>query len=665
MKSLKYISLSAITCVLLSTNLQADNVQELDSVVVTAQKSEQNIQEIPISVSVFDTKDIENRNISYLEDIALYTPSLLMFNTGEVALTTPSIRGIVSNISAFSTPVGLYIDGVPTMSSFGFSNALLDVQRVEVLKGPQGTLYGKNSEVGVINIITKKPTNKAKGKLYTKLGTDGKKEYGANISGAIIKDKFYAGITFKHDEKDGFIKNTNTNNDENNKEGEYAKLNLQYTPSDNLDISFVASKSKRDDGSLDWASSNQSGDIEVDSNLIGYSKPKEDTFSLNVDYDIDKDTKLTSTTAKRNYKEDAALDIDKTAYTVSHIYRDYEFDTISQEFKLENNFENTRLLSGVYLDKEDDDISYTQYTMSSPSGTNSLQELSSKTYSVFSNVDTPITDNLRINAGIRYDREEKDITVSASSLYLQKDYTDLSPKLSLIYDREDSTSYVSIAKGYKSGGFNPFVSDSYGKIYDEEELISYEIGYKGYFLDNTLIFNSSIYYMKIDDMQIQLRDSSFSPYMSNAAKATSKGIELELQALLNDNFTLFANGAINRTKFDEYSTASANYDGKYNPFAPKYNFNLALQYDGDSGYFARVDISGYGKTYFDEANKYYQEAYELVNAKLGYETKSYEVSLYGKNIFDKEHHATNAYLYGATTVYYDDNEFGVELAYKF
>ena len=268
MKSLKSISLSAITCIVLSTSLYANKVQDLDSVTITAQKSEQSIQEVPISVSVFDSKDIQKRNISYLEDIALYTPSLLMFNAGEVGLTTPSIRGLVSNISAFSTPVGLYIDGVAVMNSFGFSNALLDIERIEVLKGPQGTLYGKNSEVGVINVITKKPTNETKGKLYSKIGTDGKLEYGANISGAIIKDKFYAGLAFKHDEKDGFIKNTNTNNVENNKEGQYGKLNLRYTPSDNIDISFVASKSQREDGSLDWASSNQSGDIEVNSNLI-------------------------------------------------------------------------------------------------------------------------------------------------------------------------------------------------------------------------------------------------------------------------------------------------------------------------------------------------------------------------------------------------------------
>jgi iron complex outermembrane recepter protein len=665
MRIIKNISLSAITCIVLSSYTQADEIQNLDSVTVTAQKSEQNLLEVPMSISILTNDDLEKRDISYLEDIALYTPGLLMFNTGEVGLTAPSIRGISANISAFSTPVSLYIDGVPTMTSFGYTSSLLDVERIEVLKGPQGTLYGKNSEVGVINVITKKPNNETRGKVYTKFGTDGKREYGINVSGPLLKDKLYAGFSYKHDEKDGFIKNINTNKEEDTKEGKYAKVNLRYTPSDNLDISFIASNNKRDDGSLAWASSGQSGNIQTSSNLIGYSKPEEKTYSLNINYDIDKDTKFTSTTTNRKHKEDAALDVDGTNKTITHVYRDYEFDTISQEFRLENNFNNTKVLSGIYLDKEYYNINYTSYTMMMPAGNNSIQELGSKTYSFFTNVNTPLSENFSLNTGIRYDKERKDIDVKASNIDMQEDFVAISPKLSLIYNIDEITSYFTVSKGFKGGGFNPFVSSSYGKVYDEEELISYELGLKGYFFNDTILLSSSLYHMDIDNMQVQLRDSSFNPYMSNAAKATSKGIELELQAFLNDEFTFFANTAINRTKFDEYNTASTDYSGKYNPFAPKYNFNLGLQYDNQSGYFARADVSGYGKTYFDEANKYYQKAYELVNLKLGYETNSYKISFYGKNIFDKKHDATNAYINGNTTVYYDDREFGVELVYKF
>lgn len=661
------VRLSTITAILLTSNLFAKDVKNLDAVTVTAQKSEENIQKVPISIDAFDDIKIEDFSISSLEDIGKYSSNLYFFNTGQQGLTSPSIRGVGANIVSFSSPISLYVDGVPTMSSFGFSDELEDIERIEVLKGPQGTLYGKNSEAGVINVITKKPDNDFRGKVFTKVGTDGKKQLGFNVAGPIVENKFYAGIAYSHKEKDGFIKHSTTGKYVNNKETDYGKLTLRYTPSDNLDMIFITSKSENDNGAIDWAPSGQNLDnVSVSSNLNGYSKPTIENYSLNIDYDINNTTKIKSITSKRIHKDKVALDNDLSAMTIRHFFRDYKFDTLSQELRLEKEIEDIKIVSGIYIDKEENDLSLIRKTIMDPTGANSHpQKINSKTYSFFTNVIYPINEKFTINGGIRYDKEEKDIKVDATNIYYENDWKNISPKLSLQYNIDDSNmSYFTVAKGYRSGGFNPFAGTINKETYDEESLISYELGYKSMFFDNKLKLNAAIYYMDIDDMQIQTMPNPAMVYMVNAASATSKGVELDIEALLSDNLTLFSSFGYNKTTFDEFMDNGNDYSNNYNPNAPKYNYNIGLQYRADNGLYARTDINGYGKTYFDSANLNSQKAYNLVDLKLGYETADYDIYLYGNNIFDKEHHA-NAYFNGTTTIYKEGRELGVKLTYRF
>lgn len=667
MKYTNLIKLSVIASILLTYNLSAKETKNLEEVTVTAQKNEENVQNVPISMSVFNDIQLEDQSISNIEDIGKYSPNLFFFNTGQQGLLSPSIRGIAASVISYSTPVSLYVDGVPTMSSFGFADGLEDIERIEVLKGPQGTLYGKNSEAGVINVITKKPDNETKGKFHTKLGNNGKKEYGLNISGPIIEDKFYMGISYKHNEKDGFIKDTKTGEYINHKENDYGKVNLRYTPSDKLDISLIASKSKNKNGAHDWAKAGQDKNPTSSSNLKGSSTPSIETLALNIDYDLDSNTKIKSITTKRVHKDKAILDNDLSAQTIRHFYRDYKFDTLSQELRLEKKFNTTNVVAGIYLDKEKDDLFLKRITMMDPSGANSKpQKLSSQTMSLFTNIIHPINDKLTINAGIRYDKEKKDIKIDDSNISIENNWKNISPKLSLQYNiNNKSMTYATVAKGYRSGGFNPYASTNDKESYDEENLTSYEIGYKAMFLENTLKVNTALYYMNIDDMQVQEMPTPGIVYIVNAASATSKGFELEVEALLNNEFTLFASGGYNKTTFDKFKDNSGDYSGNYNPYAPKYNFNLGIQYRNDKGYYARADINGYGKTYFDSANKYSQEAYELVNAKIGYEQDNYDIYLYSNNIFNKNHDATNAYFNGTTTIYKEDREVGIQLTYRF
>lgn len=666
MNILKYMVFVKVISLVLISNVYAKKMTSLESVNVTAQKSEENVQKVPISISVFNDIDIEDKSILNLKDIAKYTPNLMLFHSGQSGLTLPSIRGVSGSILSFSSPVSLYVDGVPTMNSFGYDDAIEDIERIEVLKGPQGTLYGKNSEAGVINIITKKPNNTTNGKVFTSFGTNGKKEYGVNISGPIKKDKFYIGASYKHTQKDGFIKHSVNADKVNYKKNDYGKINLRYTPSSNVDISFIVSKSKSDNGAHDMALSGQKKNISISSNLEGSSSPSIDTYSLSLDYDIDKNTKLKSITTKRVHNDKAVIDNDLSPNSLRHFFREYNFSSLSQEMRFEKDISGTKLTTGVYLDKESNDLSLVVKTPFDPTGSNSKpQNLNSKSIGLFANIIHPLNDKLILNAGIRYDKEKKDIKIDDSSISIENEWKNISPKLSLQYDiNKESMAYLTLTKGYRSGGFNPFAPSS-KESYDEESLISYELGYKAMFLNNKIRLSTAIYYMNINDMQVQEMPTPSDLYMINAASATSKGLEFEVQALLSDELSLFTSIGLNKTTFDKFSDQYGDYSGNYNPYAPKYNYNLGLQYRNESGYYARFDLNGYGKTYFDKTNKNFRSAFSLVDTKIGYETNDYDIYLYTNNLFDKEYHSTNALFNGSTTIYSEGREVGFKLIYRF
>ncbi|MEA3553565.1 MAG: Plug domain-containing protein [Campylobacterota bacterium] len=156
------ITLSLITAICLSNNIYAKQITSFDTVTVTAQKMEENAQQVPISLSVFDEFAIEDRKMKDIKDIALYTPNLMFFDNGGSFSFSPTVRGLRTAEGTFSSSLGMFVDGVPILTKYGADSFLMDIEKVEVLKGPQGTLYGSGAEGGVINITTKKPTNETK-----------------------------------------------------------------------------------------------------------------------------------------------------------------------------------------------------------------------------------------------------------------------------------------------------------------------------------------------------------------------------------------------------------------------------------------------------------------------------------------------------------------------
>nr|WP_320191212.1 TonB-dependent receptor [uncultured Desulfobacter sp.] len=657
---------------------QSETPETLETITVTAQKQEENIQDVPMGITAFTAQGIEDAKIESISDLAELVPSLMLVSEGGSGMNTPTMRGVHAPYSTMALSTGLFVDGVPVQSVLGFEATFLDIERVEVLRGPQGTLYGKNTEAGVINIITRQPDNDFRASLSADIGTLLSSEtddplnqtYTVKLSGPIQTDKLFFGIAAKFHQKDGFIENTATGEDEDDREHWFGRAHLRWTPTDQLDISLIASQTEYDEGGLNMNLSDYGASRlglsapdyrKVASNFDAENNSSEQTQSLKIDYEINDAFQLTSVTSRRVYEMKLANDWDFCSATLSHSIADKENTTLSQELRLNYADGGVKWIAGFYGDKNEIEDGGGTLTKNRHSATEG------NTYAVFTNLTYPLSQRFSLSGGLRYETTEKDYQNYINAKHLDGSWDAVTPKLALEYrPLPGIMTYISASKGYRAGGFNASATDSKYVTYDDEELWSYEIGAKNTFFNNRLIVNACIFLMDISDMQVSQKVSADETYLTNAAEATGKGVELELTGKITDGLTMTAGFGYTHIEFDEFKDKSGtgDYQGKTSPYSPEYTFNIGAQYRWENGFYARADLVGYGEMYFDTSNKYKRDAYQIVNAKIGYETDHYDVYLYGKNIFDEKYDSYNCYS-GLYTVYSDPGEVGLQVTYRF
>ena len=334
---------------------------ELGTITVTAQKQEENVQEVPMSITIFGEQDIEDKKIESVWEIADFVPNLMFFDVGMSSMVSQiTMRGVSAPAMSFTTSTGLYVDGVPILSSWGVEEGILDIERIEVLRGPQGTLYGKNTETGVINIITNQPNNTFRGKvsvqggklLSGETGNKQKGEFSLNMSGPILKDKLFFGIAGQYYKKDGFVENTVTGDTEDDRERWFGRAHLRCTPSDDLDISLIVSRLNHDDGgaSMNLGENGAAmfglpvpSDRKVSSNIKQYKESDSDAQSLKITYNINDVLRLTSVTARKVTTLDSVADFDFSSATLMHgSHKDSEDSKLSQELRLDSSLEKLK-----------------------------------------------------------------------------------------------------------------------------------------------------------------------------------------------------------------------------------------------------------------------------------------------------------------------------------
>ncbi len=646
---------------------------EAQEMIVTAQKQEEELKDVPISVSVMTGYDVEDKHIDGIWKLADHIPSLMIFDTGMTDMfAQPSMRGVSAPANTFSSSVGLYVDGVPIVASQGYITGLLDIERIEVLRGPQGTLYGKNTEAGAINVITRQPDDEWRGRIGGEIGEDNKRLIMGTLSGPLVQEKLFFSLAGQFDSKDGFIKNTYLGGADDDRERYYGRAQLRWTPSPDWDISLIMSRLFADEGS---------GAIVGGDNLhamLGTVKPPErtvssdlrpekeaynDIHSLKIAYDVNDSMRLTSITARKMTDWEAMADFDFVSMPIYHVYSQYEFSNVSQEFRL--NWQSGRMRGqlSLYGDSHVNDMVVGSILPGNSRMRTTDREITGDSYAVYGQVDYSLTDAINVIGGLRYERQNMEYEDALLLSDGDESWEKITPKFGLRYRlTPEINMYATIAEGYRTGGFNNTVTDLEFLTYDPEELWNYEVGVKTSFLENRLLVNASIYYMDIQNMQVEEWVTPVTTYVTNAAEATAKGVEIELTARVLEGLTITAGLGYNDTTFDTFEDALGDYSGNKNPFAPEYTFNLGAMYRHGKGLFLSADLVGYGDMYIDKDNKDIRESYELVNAKIGYEFDQFDVYVYAYNLFDAKYDSVN--YYGFYDIYSPPREIGLQLAYR-
>ncbi len=659
----------------------------LEPVKVTAQKQEETAQETPVSLTVMSETDIDDKMVESVEELVRFVPNMASFNTSALGENVITMRGITADPSTRSTSAGMYIDGVPVLSSIGYTTGLMDVERIEVLRGPQGTLYGKGTEAGVVSIITARPTNEYKTKMMVEggrqlSGLQGHRFNGAVsgvTSGPIVKDTLYFQLAGRLDHKDGFIRNTFTGEPEYELGNAYGDAKLRWTPMPALDMTLTLSGESKDSKGNNADQSAMNRNRSVSSDLRGRQDADVNMQALNVGYAINDNLKLTSITSRRFDGGKGKLDFDFGPTVLVHGWVDSERTRYSQEFRLNGELHKWDWLVGLYLDNEKFDMSQLVDTWgANPAPPPALvpvirvtdTDLKGNCYAGYVNVGYDITDDLKILGGARYEYQK--YKFSASTIMNgtpllgfsdSKSWTNISPKIGLQYQViPESMLYATVSQGYRPGGFNDRANLPQYYSYDSERLWSYEVGVKNTLMDNKLLLNLALFYMDISNAQVSEQTSFGTLFITNAAEATSMGVELDATAIVTDNITLNGGFGYTHAEFDKFEDAGGSYKGNKLPYAPEYTYNLGAQYRTGAGLYARGDVVGYGKTYLDKGNTGYRNGYTLVNCKVGYETTNWDVYLYGKNIFDTKYDAKN---WSGMDIYSEPGDFGLQATVRF
>lgn len=639
--------------------LLAQTEAQLPMVTVTVNKSAQTLARVPASLRVLDADELEDAGARNLADVAALTPGFTVQPMGQSGLQPPVIRGITASATSFSSSTALVVDGVATLRGQGFDDSLLGVERVEVLRGPQSTLYGRNAEAGVVSIVTRRPGNEPQATLGIDVGSRHKRALRFDLSRAVVTDTLFIGVAGEGSLQDGFVRNATTGHADDNRERHSGRFVLRWLPSARTDVSLRLSQRTHDDGASTWG---QTGTARatVSSGTAGWNHTQSQSASLDIAHELDSGLHLRSITANNTHFDRVLQDMDFQPVDRMHLGRDYRFQTLSQEFRLEGKWGGSTWLAGLYVDRDDNKLNFENKTPLALTRTASTQ--TGHSVAAFTHWDVPLGDHWSLQAGARAERDSIRFQM-ANTDDKTRAWTRLTPKLAVQYQWQPRTQvYASVADGFRTGGFNTFAPES-RRSYDPERLRAFELGIKGDMLTRRLRYSAAVYRMDINDMQVQQMGATPGQvFIANAATARSTGAEADVHWLLGTGWQLQAALGLNHTRLRDFQDGAQNHAGKRNPFAPDIHAHIRLRYDAPSGWFAQAQATGLSKVYVDAANTpaYRRPGYGVVNLSAGYSWGHTQLTAYVNNV-GKKQYDTVGFPSSTVTIYSPPREFGLRL----
>lgn len=585
--TLRQTETNLLACAALSLAAGAALAQEavLEEIVVTAEKREASLQDVPIAIAAVSGEAIERLAIDDIMDLYVQTPGLSFSRAGGEAQVY--IRGVGTDAFGVTIDpsVAMHMDGVYLARPQMGLTQYLDVERVEILKGPQGTLYGRNATGGAINVVSRMPTEEFEGYVSAGVGSFDRRELEGALSGP-LGERWGARFAARYLEDDGFTDDVEPGGADEIDDQDLIALRgiLAYEADNGIDLTLIADYTDFDSGNrsakplddLSFAIVNgaepQAFD-ETRNNLPTFHEWEMSGFTATLDIPLSDSVLLTSITGWRDYESDFFFNTDGTEIEVTRSYFRYETDQISEELRLASTGGGPLTwLAGAYYLAEDKEGALGLGRATHPAfGVVSFiipNVDETDAWALFGEVSYAFSDAWEATFGLRYSDEEKSDFTSVGAIFgdntgLASDGTvvefftrnddaqwdDLSPRFVLTYRPDDDTMlYGSVTKGFKSGGWNAFDGSP---SFEPEEVLSYELGLKTDFSDGRVRLNGSVFYYDYKDLQVSTFQNGLT-VLTNAADATVWGVELELNARPVPEFTLNASLGYLNAEYDEF-----------------------------------------------------------------------------------------------------------------
>ena len=674
----------------------AASTTELDAVVVTAQKFEEEVQTIPSGITAISRKQVQQYRLWNIRDITAIVPNLYSADPGDNRNVT-SIRGITS--TSYDPAVATYVDGVNQFGLDTYIVQLFDVERIEVLRGPQGSLYGRNAMGGVINVVTQPPMNTTKGFAELTIGNYGQQRYGFGFKTPLIRNKLFFGASGVYDQIDGYYTNQFDNSHFDKKNSYTGNYYLRYLANTAWAFTLnVKHNSNRNNGAFPLTGTVQDAfknPYTVNQNAVATMVDDIFNGSLTAAYSGSRLNFTSQTTYQSNYRYyQTPIDGDFSPIDGVTIINNYGNDwnkvkVFTQEFKFTspaNSQSPLRWTAGSYLYYQD--VPVKQATrfgkdagyLGIPDSQFSIINTSTSTNSglaFFGQASYRFENKIELTGGLRYDHEQKETKARAQYQHdpnpnpifdILRDtsavvsYGAVSPKATVSYTFTDhNILYGTYSRGFRTGGLTPLSSDpSQAPLYSYKPEYSnnFEIGMKNTFLNNRLKMNLSAFQVDITDAQIPtLVLPAAVTVTKNAGSLTSRGIELELAATPAKGLQVEYNFGVNKATYNALYLSengqSVDYKGNRQIFTPSSTSMLALQYQTGTGldkklkFVVRGEWMYLGDQYFDLANNIRQSGYSLLNTRIGFNYQNFEVMFWGRNLSESKYIAY-AYDFGAT-----------------
>ncbi|MBT4833024.1 MAG: TonB-dependent receptor [Porticoccaceae bacterium] len=658
MNTLNTKTLQAALCVLASFSFTsvatADHV--IDEIVVSADFRDTKLLESAASITVLDSQTIAKRQARHLEQLLNLAPNV-NFSSGASRGRFIQIRGIGERsqfVEPINPSVGILVDGIDFTGIAGAATTM-DIQQVEILRGPQGTLHGANALAGLINLQAVQPSKQTEGSLEISLAEYNSQTISAGIGGAINEELGYRFAVQKHS-ADGYIENEFLNRDDTDNIDELSiRSILDWQASVDTNLKLTVFHVDADNGYDAFSLDNTRHTL---SDNPGHDRHEGTAVALQSSWQANQNFELASTLSYANNNLEYGYDED---WAYSDICVDFicVFDGYSSVDNYIRDSKNTsidvRLVSkdggkvfsgstdwvlGVYWRDQGEEL-LRQYSFA---GSDFTSDFNTRNLAIYGQLDSQFSSAITLITGLRIEQRKADY--ADSQLVAHDVDEDLwGGRIAMQYQTSaDYMVYGLISRGYKAGGVNsdPDLAAA-DREFDTEQMWNFETGIKGLWLDGSLQAQVALFYQLRDDIQIKqslvqpIEDTnavSFTDYFGNSAEGSNYGIEVEFNYLASDTLALFGSVGLLETEYD--TPLSDTLDSREQAHAPAYQFSLGASVQLSDNLALTVDVEGKDEFFLSSRHSTETQAYELVNANMVYDAGDWELSLWGRNLTDED-----------------------------